>query len=943
MRATVQFNAPLLCALACALWLACVSGTVIAAAADRPTSNPLMRLDPADPELRPPLAADETRRLMQGPAPLREADSSGSVVAPEVERERLARLRQTLNPRPEPPATLRIKALEGAMDYDPEDQIIYMPGRTVVQYENYHVEADRLIFDVRLRELQAEGNVVLRVGTDELRAESLRYNLEAEEGVGFEVQGRHGPFYFRTGPPDAALQRGQGEGADDKDHTHRAPDIHRLSSEQAIFRDATITTCDFPVPHYAVRAEEAILFFNDRIFMRGAAIYVWGVPVFYLPFYTRSLVERIPWSIEFGFNSRSGPRVRVEYTYHYLVREPDLNDEDRLTIRSRSRTDVFLDHFGRLGTGGGVEHEYALEYGRHRGRFQLYGLTEGDREVVGPDADRDEVVNDPRRWRVLLRHRTQFTDELNAIIDVDEYSDPDVFYDILDLFADDFALRQRQPFRRGRAALTWTEEQFVARVMVDVRDRVGRDRLTNYEDPADDNRDFDINPSEPLEETDDLGLSSKRWGRVSQKAPRFDLATRWLPLGRSRVFYRQEWHAYNALDPGLNTVNTFDDAHVPGGEFYNALLHSWQLSERYNLLTRLGVGAGVAERLEEPEFDYEIDPRTGFGRIDNVFFVDEEGTFLVGTNERNYEQIKPEYVWGDAETRLNARFSDSLSGALLWRGRAITQDYIGDWYRSIGNTLVREDIYDYKLRENWVEGRLYYRLIRPRLNARTSLAQNLIPPRTLYSKEYISVWDSFIRWANQSDTIAVQSGLRFSSYQQYDPTNEDELEALTLSASPGIEYEPVHKRWRTRLRFIYNETLTGNAEETGDRRNTLFSDEDPEVDVEFTIGGQIGRKWRSEFSLLWDQEYQGVERGAFMIERDLHDAIVMLRILAQRDETDLEDRLDQRANRVDVRLGLRFKALAELRGSPLGGPGLDALGQFDYRILRSDAESGIVQ
>ncbi|MFH0792487.1 MAG: hypothetical protein V2A74_00480, partial [bacterium] len=156
---------------------------------------------------------------------------------------------------PEETGRISIEALkpEGFLDYDEEAGFIYGRDRSRVRYGKYEIEADRIIFDWRLQEVQAYGNVVLQTAKDHIVADSMWYNFEREQGIAYNANGRHGELFFKAGRYDAV-----------------EPTFRRISKNESLFRDASFTTCDFSIPHYRIRASEAILFTNDRIFMRHA-------------------------------------------------------------------------------------------------------------------------------------------------------------------------------------------------------------------------------------------------------------------------------------------------------------------------------------------------------------------------------------------------------------------------------------------------------------------------------------------------------------------------------------------------------------------------------------------------------------------------------------------------------------------------------------------------
>lgn len=871
------------------------------------------------------LNPDESRRLFfkSAAAP---AVPHEITLPPSTERKRLSQIRDALVPAPATEANIRITALEGFLDYDEEDQMFYSPGRTRLRYGNYFLEADKVIYDNRLQEVQAEGNVVMMIGTDKLVADSLRYNLKNEEGVGFNVSGEHAPVYFRPAKEKKPAPAGSTAAAEEK-QVPEVPQFQKVSKQESIFRDTKLTTCDFKIPHYNIRGKEVVLFQGDRVFLRGASFYVWGVPLLYLPAYTRSLTGGSPWFSRLGYNSRAGAYIRLGYSYEHQTQEPSLVNEEQYVTRSAGKADAYVDSLSKIGPGLGLDYRYAFEYDRHRGELSVYNLYDVSRKVVGPTQGIADLggnligsqlvspdrVQENERWRFYWRHRTDITQNLNLTVDIDQFSDPDVFYDILDLFTDKTTDRLRQIQRRSRVALTDVEEAFVARLMVDIKDRIGLNRINDFSNPNDDNRDYDLNPFTTLADANVDGISSTRWGRVSEKLPQFDLATRYLPIGDRPSYYMTELNLYNNLDKGLNIVGKGDDAYVQGAQFYNQFMHQWKLSDRYTLLTRVGFGAGTARRDGESlgldNFDTTIIGNKRFvdGLESGVEFVGDDGTFLIGTRKKNLNQIKDNYLFGDAEGKLNARFSDALTGDLDWRYRKTTKDYIGDWYASLGDQTVREDLFNYPLREHWLEGGLNYRLARPILGLYTRAGVNLINQSDLYSKERTAFWTNGISWSNQRNTLLLGGGIGIDRQQLYDPTDPNSIEQNRLVANVTGSYAPVNQRWYSLLRIRYNEPLNGTVQVTDEvSKLTFFNEQSTDTDIKWVYGRELGPKYNTEFAVRWDQQIGGFRDVSWLLQRDLHDAIAVFRIRVEKNDTKAVSASNV-SNQYDVRFGLKFK------------------------------------
>src|SRR5690348_8245684 len=144
-----------------------------------PASSLLHAQGPPDSLSREPeLERGEAKRLEPQSTSTQLILNVPTTLPPAAERQRLSQLRNLLSPATEPTAELRFRALEGVFDYAEEDQMLYSPGRTRVEYGRYMLEADKVILDLRLKEVQAEGNVVMKVDKDTIYGTSLRYNFD---------------------------------------------------------------------------------------------------------------------------------------------------------------------------------------------------------------------------------------------------------------------------------------------------------------------------------------------------------------------------------------------------------------------------------------------------------------------------------------------------------------------------------------------------------------------------------------------------------------------------------------------------------------------------------------------------------------------------------------------------------------------------------------------
>ena len=112
---------------------------------------------------------------------------------------------------------ISIRASEkGYLDIDEESGLIYARSGARIRYRDFTLEADRLILDLRLKEVQAYGNVTLHSPRAEVTAESMWYNFDKQEGAAFKVDGHHADLYFKAVKDEEEI-----------------PSFQRLSKEEA--------------------------------------------------------------------------------------------------------------------------------------------------------------------------------------------------------------------------------------------------------------------------------------------------------------------------------------------------------------------------------------------------------------------------------------------------------------------------------------------------------------------------------------------------------------------------------------------------------------------------------------------------------------------------------------------------------------------------------------
>lgn len=833
---------------------------------------------------------------------------------------------------------LRLISPTGYLDYDEENNLIYSRDRSRVEYQGIVLEADRMIFDMNLQEVQAEGNVILTLDEQRIETQTLRFNFKDRSGAALNAGGKMGVFAFRI---------------EDK---NGIPSFQQINSDVTLIRDISLTTDDFPIPMYDIQAKEAIILSNERVLLRSATLRVRNVPVFYLPYYSRSLRGAFPWYFKFGTGDRTGVYGRIGYSYYHQRLEPSPTDDDEMIIASRGHLDVHADYLEKRGPGAGADYSYERDDGQDRGRIELYALSDSEREL-------EDEEDDPLRWQASLKHRSQMSRSIYMQLNADAVSDPEVYYDILDNFGE--FERGRIPERSARAALTMNREQFIGRIRVEVKERIGRNRFTDFSDPNSDNRDFDVQPGD--RDKDDEGISKDRWGLVGAKAPEINLLTNYMRIAQSNFYYRAQLNLFNSLDRGLNIVESDDffadeidagfpydgedyDTFVQGADFYQNLMHVNRINERVTWINKVGGGIGMAQRLDDgvdmvdgsngfaPEGQLN-NPGTGpaSGYYDGVYFTDPR-TFHAGWSDElfSYDDISDGFGYADLESRLNARFTDALDGYARYSVRGTSEDYIGDWYASLGDQSIRSDLYDFPLRNHWIDAGLNYNLLYPDMTLYTSGGRNLTGESELWPNEILWYYTPIgTSYRSPEKTVTANAAVTFLEQQYYHVDDPRAFTSQQLRWGGNVRYRDPSEMWWVGLAAAWRSNMDEALNDDDD--TSLFEEGDDRFELSPSFGTRIGPKWTVVGATTYDSRLSTFEGARFHFNRDLHDALLSFRLRLREEVFNPQDREDEGQGDLlnNMDFGVSIQPKLPQQQAPLGTPQRTTL---DHRFRSTKLE-----
>jgi lipopolysaccharide assembly outer membrane protein LptD (OstA) len=271
-------------------------------------------------------------------------------------------------------------------DFDTE---IARATNGVVQYEDVTLTAREISLNRTNGQVVASGDVRVIRGTQVWSGDRIQYNLSTSKftGEGFK-SGQ--PPYFAQGAVVVADQKA---------------DVY-------VAGDAMATTDDFEKPGYSIRAQTIVIVPGEYIEAKYATLRLGSVPVFYFPFFRRSLKAHSPrFTVTPGYRSVHGPYLLTSYNWYW-----------------NERLDGALHLDGRLkrGVGFGPDLNYHLPR-LGNGTFKYYYLRDDD-----PGRDPFDRRIDPDRQRFYFAHQGELWTNLTVRSAVRWQSDAYVIRDFFE-------------------------------------------------------------------------------------------------------------------------------------------------------------------------------------------------------------------------------------------------------------------------------------------------------------------------------------------------------------------------------------------------------------------------------------------------------------------------------------------------------------------------------
>ena len=259
---------------------------------------------------------------------------------------------------------------QGWVEIDLQTGLGHGTNGVLVRYGSAFLTADEASVNPKSGEVTADGQVRIQSEEHIWVGEHIRYNFNTRQ---MEAE------QFRTGKAPVFAE-GEGLHGD-------------ITNGVYIATNGVITTDDVAKPAIKVRAKFLKIIPGDKVVAHHATLYVDGVPVFYFPYYSRSLDQRANhFNFVPGYRGSFGPFLLNSYTFFL---NEQLDGTAHVDYRERRGMGVGPDLYYHLGRWGD-------------GTFRYYYLYDKD------PAAGDDPAAPNNRQRVYLAYQADPATNLNV-------------------------------------------------------------------------------------------------------------------------------------------------------------------------------------------------------------------------------------------------------------------------------------------------------------------------------------------------------------------------------------------------------------------------------------------------------------------------------------------------------------------------------------------------
>ena len=251
-----------------------------------------------------------------------------------------------------------VKLKANSLKYDENKGVAFATGSVEAKMKGFTVNSDMLLFDANSNVVTAEGDVRISSADYSATGTSLHYDASSEISS-------VGNFYAIFSPSDI------------KGKLYVRVDDFYNDPSMMWGKESDMTTCDYDVPHYDIKAKRFEFYPGDKLVAFSATFYINRVPVMWFPVWVYSLKNRRSSLMPvIGHNMVEGNFAKFGFDYFF---------------NNNSNGLILVDLMQWKGLGKGIQHFYRLNDNNY-GTLYFYHLEERDTGKTGIVEKVDHVI-----------------------------------------------------------------------------------------------------------------------------------------------------------------------------------------------------------------------------------------------------------------------------------------------------------------------------------------------------------------------------------------------------------------------------------------------------------------------------------------------------------------------------------------------------------------------
>jgi LPS-assembly protein len=272
-----------------------------------------------------------------------------------------------------------------------KDEYSILQGDVVIEYQDIKLQSDKVTYNLKTRDVVAEGHVIIDQGPTRVTATQAIYNLDTKTGTFFNATATMEPSMYFSGDRMEKIDE----------------DTYRLTN-------GVLTSCDLDHPAWSFHVGSGDVTLNDYARLNNISFRAHGLPIFWAP--------RIIWPTK---RDRSQGLLipRARFTDKFGVR---LENGYFLPIGESADATVYADVSTKEYFGTGIDLRYVPTENVKIGDFRAKAVNNAHVPTV--DSAGNPTESSRIEWKYQFRHAQEnLPGGFRGVVDVQDYSNLNFF------------------------------------------------------------------------------------------------------------------------------------------------------------------------------------------------------------------------------------------------------------------------------------------------------------------------------------------------------------------------------------------------------------------------------------------------------------------------------------------------------------------------------------